>query len=384
MSFFKKMVDGFEDLMGEDHHKSSHNQNGQQGQLPSACTEQLSFSTLPATHSNPTGGPSLPPGWVVQWDPNSWHYYLVEQATGRSQWEPPQQFKSSHGGFPPSGGPPPLSSPCHGSHDAHRLSGAYYSHTRGWEEVYKKKEEKSGKTGMLHKKKEKKSGKAGMLHKKKEKKSGKAGILHKKKEKKNGKAGMLAAGAGGLAVGAVGGAMIRHAIGTSVVFSPTPTIPPFAGCDFFSNDEHYQSYQQQSSYVQQTTYYQEDLVETHEDDADDASDRESSPSTSNPNSVLGNDDEDLAEQDEEDDSDHRSVSSGDEDLAEVHEDDDDASDASDRVPSPPDSDRSSISSSDKEDLAEAGEDDEINSDASHREEASEDAEEQDEETYGSD
>ncbi|KAI4263771.1 MAG: hypothetical protein L6R42_001094 [Xanthoria sp. 1 TBL-2021] len=370
MSFFKNMVDGFEDLMGDDHHKRSHNQNGQQGQLPSACTEQLSFSTLPATHSNPTGGPSLPPGWFVQWDPKCWHYYLVEQATGRSQREPPQQFKSSHGGFAPSGGPPPMSSPCHGSHDAHRLSGAYYSHTGGREQVYKKKEEKSGKTGMLHKNKEKKSGKAG--------------ILQKKKEKKNGKAGMLAAGAGGLAVGAVGGAMFGHAIG-----------------DFSSNDEQYQSYQQQSSYVQQTTYYQEDLVETHEDDADDASDRESSPSTSNPDSVSGNesDDEDLAEQDEEDDSDHRSVSSGDEeDLAEVHEDDDDASDASDRVPSPPDSDRSSISSSDKEDLAEAGEDDEVNSDASGPEEASEDAEEQDqdaeeqdedaeeqeEETYGSD
>lgn len=110
-----------------------------------------------------------------------------------------------------------MSSPCHGSHDAHRLSGAYYSHTGGRKEVDKKKEEKSGKTGMLHRKKEKKSGKAG--------------ILHKKKEKKSGKAGVLAAGAGGLAVGAVGGAMIGHAIGTSAVVSPTPTIPPFAGCE---------------------------------------------------------------------------------------------------------------------------------------------------------
>lgn len=35
-----------------------------------------------------------------------------------------------------------------------------------------------------------------------------------KKEKKSDKGGMLAAGAGGLAVGAVGGAMIGHAMGT--------------------------------------------------------------------------------------------------------------------------------------------------------------------------
>lgn len=34
-----------------------------------------------------------------------------------------------------------------------------------------------------------------------------------KKEKKSDKGGMLAAGAGGLAVGAVGGAMIGHAMG---------------------------------------------------------------------------------------------------------------------------------------------------------------------------
>lgn len=37
--------------------------------------------------------------------------------------------------------------------------------------------------------------------------------VYEKKEKKDGKGGMLAAGAGGLAVGAVGGAMIGHAIG---------------------------------------------------------------------------------------------------------------------------------------------------------------------------
>ena len=45
--------------------------------------------------------------------------------------------------------------------------------------------------------------------------------VYEKKEKKDGKGGMLAAGAGGLAVGAVGGAMIGHAMGKSSLSSAT-------------------------------------------------------------------------------------------------------------------------------------------------------------------
>ena len=43
--------------------------------------------------------------------------------------------------------------------------------------------------------------------------------MYEKKEKKDGKGGMLAAGAGGLAVGAVGGAMIAHEMGKSCLIS---------------------------------------------------------------------------------------------------------------------------------------------------------------------
>ena len=51
-----------------------------------------------------------------------------------------------------------------------------------------------------------------------------------KKEQKSGKGGMLAAGAGGLAVGAIGGAMVGHAMGTlnCSLYSSSATIPKHA------------------------------------------------------------------------------------------------------------------------------------------------------------
>jgi hypothetical protein len=43
------------------------------------------------------GGPpgQLPPGWIQQWDANSQRYYYVEQATGRTQWEPPLMYQGA-------------------------------------------------------------------------------------------------------------------------------------------------------------------------------------------------------------------------------------------------------------------------------------------------
>ena len=34
----------------------------------------------------------MPPGWVQQWDQNSQRWYYVEQATGRTQWDPPSNL----------------------------------------------------------------------------------------------------------------------------------------------------------------------------------------------------------------------------------------------------------------------------------------------------
>ena len=137
--------------------------------------QQAPFQAQPP--SNP-GGPPLPPGWISQWDPNSQRYYFLEQATGRTQWEPPQQ-----GG--PGGYGAPMG-PGQGQGQYGGGPGGYYSQevqhsvdSQGNTQVYEKKE-------------------------------------------KSGKGGMLAAGAGGLAVGAVGGALIGNAMGSS---SPLVLIP---------------------------------------------------------------------------------------------------------------------------------------------------------------
>ncbi|KAL8950013.1 MAG: hypothetical protein Q9222_003922 [Ikaeria aurantiellina] len=245
MSFFKKMVDKIEDMLDddddkkkkeekhkkekeEDHSKDpSHQYSSQQApfaqQQPPYQSQQPAYGAPPPMQSNPnpTGGPPLPPGWIAQWDPNSQRYYFLEQATGRTQWEPPQQqHMGSQGGFPP----------------------AAYGHEA---------------QHMVH-----------------------GGSEKEKKEKKGDKGNMLAAGAGGLAVGALGGAAVGHAMG-----------------DDSSDDGH--AYQQQPAYVQQPAPgYQdpaaapleapppdsgsasssdvEDLAEAREDyaNASDASDRE--------------------------------------------------------------------------------------------------------------
>jgi hypothetical protein len=37
------------------------------------------------------GPPSLPQGWIAQWDGTSKKYYFVQLSTGHSQWETPTQ-----------------------------------------------------------------------------------------------------------------------------------------------------------------------------------------------------------------------------------------------------------------------------------------------------
>jgi hypothetical protein len=129
-------------------------------------------------------GSNLPPGWIQQWDPNSQRYYYVEQATGRTEWEPP---------YNPSYGPPPGGHSAYGGHDsygqsrdaygghdsygAHGGYGGYDSH--GYSEHHKEKD---------------------------------------------GKGGMIAAGLGGAAIGAVGGAIIAHELSTNLLGTLRP--PP--------------------------------------------------------------------------------------------------------------------------------------------------------------
>jgi hypothetical protein len=46
----------------------------------------------------------MPPGWVQQWDQNSQRWYYVEQATGRTQWDPPAHLPPGPYAPPPTGG----------------------------------------------------------------------------------------------------------------------------------------------------------------------------------------------------------------------------------------------------------------------------------------
>mgnify|MGYP005989157341 CR=1 FL=1 len=47
--------------------------------------------TSPSTEGPSFAPPSLPPGWIAQWDGASQKYYYVQLATGVSQWEIPTE-----------------------------------------------------------------------------------------------------------------------------------------------------------------------------------------------------------------------------------------------------------------------------------------------------
>lgn len=259
------MKDKFEDLVGDDDDKKkddkkeekvegtkdqgSYSQQQQPYGKPAPYGQQQTYGAPPSHPPSSGGPPQLPPGWISQWDPNSQRYYYLEQATGRTQWDPPQPYNQS--GF----APPPMGAPNMG-HDSY---GGQQGQPTGYysQETTQTFQDPHG---------------GGMKE------------VTQKTEKKSGKGGMLAAGAGGLAVGAVGGAVLAHEMGEDS-----------------SDDEHHgQAYQQQQpAYVQQQqNYYQEPGPPPLE-----------APPPG----------------------DHSSVSSSDkEDLAEAREDYENASDASDR------------------------------------------------------
>ncbi|RMZ77406.1 hypothetical protein DV738_g4365, partial [Chaetothyriales sp. CBS 135597] len=120
---------------------------------------QGSYSAPPP--QGQAGLPPLPPGWIAQWDQNSQRYFYVEQATGRTQWEAPVAAYGAPSGYaPPSGyGAPPsgYGAPPHGAYGSHDQHG---HDTQG--------------------------------------------------HSSSGKGTAIAAGVGGLAVGAIGGAIIAH------------------------------------------------------------------------------------------------------------------------------------------------------------------------------
>jgi hypothetical protein len=68
--------------------------------------------------------PPMPPGWTQQWDQNSQRWYYVEQATGRTQWDPPAHLPPGPYAPPPTG--TPYQAP--GGHDERGLFGNTHGH----------------------------------------------------------------------------------------------------------------------------------------------------------------------------------------------------------------------------------------------------------------
>ncbi|PWI73817.1 signaling related protein [Purpureocillium lilacinum] len=83
-----------------------------------APTAAMAGPTSPSTEGPTFAPPSLPAGWIAQWDGASKKYYYVQLATGVSQWEVPTQAVHQTGNTPahessehPYGQPPPGSAP---------------------------------------------------------------------------------------------------------------------------------------------------------------------------------------------------------------------------------------------------------------------------------
>ncbi|KAI0395736.1 hypothetical protein F5Y17DRAFT_175241 [Xylariaceae sp. FL0594] len=169
----------------------------QQGLSPSLA------SGLEPVYSPPQDKPPLPSGWIPKWDPHYQRWYYAEEATGRTQWEAPGARSSDYhrgggsssaGAYDAHGGGQLGTGSGSGGHedsyghgyDDHRSSANHaYHHSGGSHDQY----------DHGHHKKDKKD--------------------KKDKEHKDKKDNTLLYAAGGLAVGAIGGAVIAQALDDS-------------------------------------------------------------------------------------------------------------------------------------------------------------------------
>jgi hypothetical protein len=111
----------------------------------------------------------LPPGWLSQFDIQAQRWFYINQATGGTTWESPNG--GSHGGY----------------QDASRGYGEPYSQGPGYNNN-----------------------------------SGSGNYQGEPEKEKSDKSSMFLAAAGGLAVGAIGGALIANALGTLNQLTPLP------------------------------------------------------------------------------------------------------------------------------------------------------------------
>ncbi|EAS32931.3 uncharacterized protein CIMG_03955 [Coccidioides immitis RS] len=156
----------------------------------------------------PEGAPSLPPGWVSQWDQNYQRWYYIEQATGRSQWEPPAAS-------PPPQGPPPPMPPGWTAHWDSNVRRWYVEQVGDRDAPDFSAPPQQGPYPTPPVNAYSGGGAPGYPDLSAETTT----VVEEKKEKKkkegHGTGALVAAGVGGLAVGALGGALIAHEMGDS-------------------------------------------------------------------------------------------------------------------------------------------------------------------------
>lgn len=155
------------------------------------------------TYAPPPDKPPIPAGWVPQFDQQYQRWYYYEQATGRSQWEAPGYNAGGQGedrGWG-SHGDSSHAAPGYGysSHDSHGYGG------HGGDQGYGHGDHGYGHSGEGH---------------------GEYRGEENKTKKKKDHSGLMMGAAGGLAVGAIGGALLANALGKTP-FSKQNHFPNF-------------------------------------------------------------------------------------------------------------------------------------------------------------
>ncbi|KAL5045906.1 hypothetical protein BDW71DRAFT_183027 [Aspergillus fruticulosus] len=146
-----------------------------------AYEESRSYDSRPTYSSAPPSArppsyppPPLPIGWIQEWEPRARRAFYVETATGRTEWTLPadvsygEASRSGPGEYYASP-PPPAPVPAPGYPPQEYAAPAYPPQGQGYSGEYQEEEKKHSDTGKI-----------------------------------------LAAGAAGLAIGAVGGAILGH------------------------------------------------------------------------------------------------------------------------------------------------------------------------------
>ncbi|KXH48543.1 hypothetical protein CSIM01_12912 [Colletotrichum simmondsii] len=180
----------------------------------------------PQSAAPPMAAPSVSSGWLVQWDTNNNRWFYVDQSTGRSQWEHPSPPTGGQGGS--SYAPPPV--PPHPSSDTRAFGdqGSGYGSPApqygGAPAPYGGNPSYGGSPAPYG---QPQYGGAPAPYGQApygqdpyaQQQQGQNPYGTKDKEKKSSSSGMLLGAAGGLAVGAVGGALIANALGKSTPFT---------------------------------------------------------------------------------------------------------------------------------------------------------------------